>query len=83
MPEEVEEGTLWDKVRNVDIRLRLGQVAVVLTVEKKQTEWLKKLDETTEDRLVKKVFVEDVPRKRLRGRLRKSWSDDLKHEQNN
>ena len=27
-----------------------------------QTEWLKTLDEMTEDRLVKKVFVEDVPR---------------------
>ena len=80
MPEEVEGVTLWDKVRNVDIRLRLGQVAVVLTVEKKQTEWFKKLDEMTEDRLVKKLFVEDVPRKRPWGRLRKRWTDDLKNE---
>ena len=55
-------------------------MAVVLTVEKKQTEWLKTLDEMTEDRLVKKVFVEDVPRKRPRGRLRKRWPDDLKSE---
>ena len=43
--------------------MRLGQVAVVLTVETKQTEWSKKLDEMTEDRLVKKVLVEDVRRK--------------------
>ena len=79
MPEEVEGVTLWDKVRNVDIRLRLGQVAVVSAVEKKQTEWLKMLDEMTEDRLVKKLFVDDVPRKRPRGRLRKRWTDDLKN----
>ena len=55
-------------------------MAVILTVEKKQTEWLKKLDEMTEDRLAKKVFVEDMPRKRPLGRLRKSWTDDLKNE---
>ena len=55
-------------------------MAVVLTVEKKQTEWFKKLDEMTEDRLVNKVLVEDVPRKRPWGRLRKRWTDDLKNK---
>ena len=65
-------------MRNVDIRSRLRQVAVVARVEKRKTEWLKKMEEMTDDRMVKKVYVENVPGKRPRGRPRKRWSDDLK-----
>ena len=65
-------------MRNVDIRSRLRQVAVVARVEKRKTEWLKKMKEMTDDRMVKKVYVENVPGKRPRGRPRKRWSDDLK-----
>ena len=42
---------MLDKVRNVAIRSRLGQVAVVSRVENK-TEWLKKMEEITDDRMV-------------------------------
>ena len=52
---------MLDKVRNVDIRSRLGQVAVVSRVENKKTEWLKKMEEMTDDRMVKKVYMENVP----------------------
>ena len=69
---------MLDKVRNVDIRSRLGQVAVVSRVENRKTEWLKKMEEMTDDRMVKKVYVKNVPGKRLRGRPRKRWADDLK-----
>ena len=62
---------MLDKVRNVDIRSRLGQVSGVLRVEKKKTEWLRKIEEMTDDRMVKKVFVENVPGRRSRGRARK------------
>ena len=65
-------------MRNVDIRSRLRQVAVVARVEKRKTEWLKKMEEMTDDRMVKKVYVENVPGKRPRGRPRKRWADDLK-----
>ena len=74
----VEGVTMLDKVRNVDIRSRLGQVAVVSRVENKKTEWLKKMEEMTDDRMVKKVYMENVPGKRPRGRPRKRWADDLK-----
>ena len=74
----VEGVTMLDKVRNVDIRSRLGQVAVVSRVKNKKTEWLKKMEEMTDDRMVKKVYMENVPGKRLRGRPRKRWADDLK-----
>ena len=74
----VEGVTMLDKVRNVDIRSRLGQVAVVSRVENKKTEWLKKIEEMTDDRMVKKVYMENVPGKRPRGRPRKRWADDLK-----
>ena len=65
-------------MRNEDIRSRLGQLAVVLRVEKKKTEWLRKMEGMTDDRMVKKVFVENVPSRRPRGRPRKRWADDLK-----
>ena len=74
----VEGVTILDKVRNVDIRSRLGQVSVVSRVEKKKTEWLRKIEEMSDDRMVKKVFVENVPGRRPRGRPRKRWTDDLK-----
>ena len=68
--------TILDKVRNEDIRLRLGQLAVVSRVKK--TEWLRKMEGMTDERMVKKVLVENVPGRRPRGRPRKRWADDLK-----
>ena len=44
--------------------VRLGQ-AVVLSIEglKKQTEWARKVIDVTDDRMMKRVFVENVPGK--------------------
>ena len=67
-----------NKVRNVAIRSRLGQVAVVSRVEKK-TEWLRKMEEMTDDRMVKKAYVENVMGKRPRGRPRKRWANDVNY----
>ena len=72
----VEGVTILDKVRNEDIRSRLGQLAVVSRVEK--TEWLRKMEGMTDERMVKKVFVENVLGRRPRGKPRKRWADDLK-----
>ena len=69
---------MLDKVRNEEVRSRLGQVAVLSRAEKKQTEWARKAEDMTNDRMVKNVFVENVPGKRPRGRPRKRWTDDLK-----
>ena len=63
--------TILDKVRNEDIRSRLGQLAVVSRVEKK-TEWLRKMEGMTDDSIIKKVFVESVPGRLPRGRPRKN-----------
>ena len=41
-------------------------------------ELLRKKEELTDDRMAKKVFVENVPGKCPRGRPRKRWGDDLK-----
>ena len=78
MPAESGRSDYVGQVRNVDIRSRLGQVAVVSRVENKKTEWLKKMEEMTDDRMVKKVYMANVPGKRPRGRPRKRWADDLK-----
>ena len=69
---------MLDKVRNKDIRSRLGQLAVVSRVEKKKIEWLRKMEGMTDERMVKKVFVENVPGICPRGKPRKRWTDDLK-----
>ena len=74
----VEGVTILDKVRNEDIRSRFGQLAVVSRVEKEKIEWLRKMEGMTDDRMVKKLFVENVPGKHPRGRPRKRWADDLK-----
>ena len=77
MPEESGRSDILDKVKNEDIRSRLGQLAVVSRMEKK-TEWLRKMEGMTDERMVKKVFVENVPGRCPKGRPRKRWADDLK-----
>ena len=46
---------------------------MVSRVEKK-TEWLRKMEGMTDERMVKKVFVENVSGRHPR----KGWADDLK-----
>ena len=65
-------------MRNEEVRSRLGQVAVLSRVEKKQTELARKVEDMTYDRVVKKVLVENVPGKRPKERPRKRWNGDLK-----
>ena len=60
-----------------DIRMRLRQEAVVDTVHRKKKQWLRKMEEMPEERLVKTVYMEEMPGKRPRGRPRKRWKDDL------
>ena len=49
--------TILNKVRSEEVRLRLEQVAVLSRVVKKQTEWARKADDMTDDKMVKKVIV--------------------------
>ena len=68
----VEGVTKLDKVRNEDIRQRLKQEAVVEIAQKKQRAWKEK-DVMEAERLVKRVFSEEMNGKRPRGRPRKHW----------
>ena len=74
---KVEGVTRMDKVKSDDIRMRLRQEDVVATVHRKKKQWLRKMEEMPEDRLVKTVYMEEMPGKRPRGRPRKRWEDDL------
>ena len=74
---KVEGVTRMDRVRSDDIRMRLRQEDVVDTVQRKKKQWLWKIEEMPEERLVKTVYVEEMPGKRPRGRPRKRWEDDL------
>ena len=74
---KVEGVTRMDRMRSDDIRERLRQEDVLDTVLRKKKQWLKKIEEMSEERLAKRVYMEEMPGKRPRGRLRKRWEDDL------
>ena len=67
-----------DWVRNEEVRERLGQEAVTDMMRRRQSRWLEKLTEMDNERLVKKVFEDEVEGKRPRGRPRKRWIDNFK-----
>ena len=67
----MEGVTKLDKVRNEDIRQRLKQEAVVEVARKKQRAWKEKLDGMERERLVRRVYSEEVTGRRPRGRPRK------------
>ena len=48
------------QVAVMDVRRALGQVAVMDTVKEKQRRWKDKVEQTNNDRLVKKVYEEEV-----------------------
>ena len=73
----VEGVTKLDKVRNEDIRQRLNQEAVVEVARKKQRAWKEKLDGMEGERLVRRVYNEEVTGRRPRGRPRKRWMDNF------
>ena len=68
-----------DRVRNLDIRSRLGQEGVADMVMRKQHEWKQRVEEMSDDRVTKMVYDGDVPRKRPRGRPRKSWRNNFNY----
>ena len=67
-----------DKVRNDDVRLRLGQVGILELVRRRQEKWLNRLERMQDDRMTKKVFIGEIEGKRPRGRPRRKWIDNLK-----
>ena len=74
---KVEGVTRLDRMRSDDIRERLRQEDVIDTVIRKKKQWMKKIEEMPEERLVKSVYIEELPGKRPRGRPWKRWEDDL------
>ena len=71
----VEGVTRKDKVRNEEVRKALGQEAVMDIVKEKQKKWKDKVKAMSEDRLVKKVYMDEARGRRPRGRPRRRWQD--------
>ena len=69
--------TRLDRVSNEDIRRRLGVEAVLADADRKKKEWRERIEGMSQERLVRRVFEEDVCERRPRGRPRKKWIDDL------
>ena len=74
---KVEGVTTLDRVSNEDIRRRLWVEAVLAVVDRKKKEWRERIEGMSQERLVRRVFEEDVCGRRPRGRARKTWIDDL------
>ena len=73
---KVEGVTRLDSVSNENIRRRLG-VEAVLAIADRKKEWRERIEGMSQERLVRRVFEEDVCGRRPRGRPRKKWIDDL------
>ena len=67
-----------DRVRNEDLRLRLGQVGILELTRRRQEKWLNKLERMQDDRITRKVFKGEINGKRPRGRPRRRWIDNFK-----
>ena len=73
----VERVTRKDRVRNEEARKALGQEAVMDIAKEKQRKWKDKVEALSEDRLVKKVYMDEVRGRRPRGRPRKRRQDNF------
>ena len=60
----MERVTILKKVRNEEVRSRLSRL--LSSVEKKHTQWARKVNDMTDDWIAKKAFVENMPGKRPR-----------------
>ena len=56
----------------------IGTVGSGMESGEEEDRVVEEMEGMTDDRMVKKVFVENVPGRRPRGRPRKRWADDLK-----
>ncbi len=70
-------GRLGRAVRSLYEVERLKQEAVVEVAQKKQRAWKEKLDGVEGERLVRRVYSEEVTGRRPRGRARKRWMDNF------
>ena len=59
--------TRKDRVRNEKVRKALEQEAVMGRVKEKQRKWKDKVEVLSEDRLVKKVYMDEARGRRPRG----------------
>ena len=69
-----------DRVRNEDLRLRLGQVGILELTRRRQEKWLNKLERMQDDRITRRVFKGEIEGKRPRGRPRRRWIDNFNYE---
>ena len=73
---KIEGVTRLHRVPNEDTRRRLGAEAVLAVGDRKKKEWRVRIEGMSQERLMRRVFEEDVCGMRPRGRPRKKWIDD-------
>ena len=67
-----------DRVRNDDIRQRLGQEDILDMIRRRQERWKCKLDDMSSNRTTKRVYAGLMEGRRPRGRPRMKWIDNFK-----
>ena len=67
-----------DRVRNDDIRQRLGQEDILDMIRRSQESWKGKLDDMNSNRTTEKVYAGVMEGRRPRGRPRMKWIDNFK-----
>ena len=66
-----------ERIRNVDLRVRLRQEGVLDLVNRRQQKWKQRLEEMSSSRVMKIVYDGEVPGKCPRGRARMRWTNNF------
>ena len=75
--------TLRDRLRNVDIRKRLGVNRTIIDIiRRRRLQWFGHLNRLPDTSYVKRIYKEDFTNKRPRGRPPKRWSDHIRYDTN-
>ena len=75
----IEGVSKLNRIRNVDIGEKLGQVSVLDMVKTRQEKWKARMEETSRERTTRKIFEGEMEGKRHRGRPRMRWTDNFKY----
>ena len=70
--------TKMDKIRNTDIRQMLGVQPLIKVIEDRQLKWFGHLARLSNEIPVKQTWEARRHEKRMRGRPRKTWDDNIK-----
>jgi hypothetical protein len=76
----VNDNGQWRIRKNEEIKALYNKPDIVGDIKSSRLRWLGHVERMAEDRVVKKVFKGKTGRRRLQGRPRKRWLDDVEED---